>query len=204
MTIETLIKVVPPPAAPSEAFSGPWEVVEAELGTALPRDYKEYARLYGCGDFLGFLGVYIPRCRNRYVRLESAARATRDMFVQDEDLPYPLWPSPGGLLSFGRTDNGDCLFWLTQGAPEDWRVVVWGRGLQACETFDCDLTDFLARLASGEILPDDFPDDLLPYNPLFEPYDPPPAAAMVNLSWRLGGYGLGPSGVSTLRLRDED
>ena len=169
MTIETLIKVVPPPAAPDEAFNGPWEPIETELGTALPQDYKDFVRLYGSGYFMEFMGIDIPSSRNPNVRLESKAPAVRSAFLEDEELAYPLWPDPGGLLAFGGTDNGDYLFWLARGAPDDWRIVVWDRGLQEFEAFDCSLTDFLAGLATGKILPKAFPEDLQYCDHLFQP-----------------------------------
>ena len=49
MTIENLMKVVPPPEAPFEAFGGTRELIEGELRTALPQDYKDFVRLYGNG-----------------------------------------------------------------------------------------------------------------------------------------------------------
>jgi len=169
MTIETLIKVVPPPAAPDEAFSGPWEPIEAQLGTALPQDYKDFIRHYGHGEFMEFLGIHVPKCRSPYMRLEAEVHAVRNALLDDEELAYRLWPDPGGLIVFGKTDFGDYLFWLPHGPPEDWRVVVWGRGLQKFEAFDCDLTDFLAGLATGEIEPEDFPENMLPCDYLFRP-----------------------------------
>lgn len=172
MTIDALIKAVPPPVTPFEAFSGPWEPVETELGTVLPQDYKDFVRLYGNGYFMQFLGICVPRSRNPNMRLESQVRVICDTFLNDDEVPYPLWPNPGGLLPFGGTDNGDYLFWLPRGAPADWGVVVWDRGFWGFETFDCDLTDFLAGLATGEILPKEFPDDLLPCDRLFEPTSP--------------------------------
>jgi hypothetical protein len=169
MTIENLIKLVPPPAVPDEPFSGPWEPVEAEIGTSLPEDYKDFVRLYGCGNLMDFIGINVPRCKSPYVRLESEIHAVRGALVSmDEELPYDLWPSSGGLIVFGRTDFGDYLFWLPQGAPADWKVVVWGRGLWNFELFDCGFTDFLAGVATGEILPEDFPEG--PYERLFKPY----------------------------------
>jgi hypothetical protein len=169
MTIETLIKIIPPPATPSEAFSGPWAPIEAELGAVLPQDYKDFVRLYGAGYFMEFLGIHVPKCRSPYIRFEHEIHAVRSALGYDEDLAYPLWPNPGGLIVFGKTDFGDYLFWLPLGPPEDWCVVVWGRGLQQFEAFDCDLSDFLAGLAAGEIVPDDFPDDMLPCDHMFRP-----------------------------------
>jgi hypothetical protein len=171
MSIEALIKVVPPPAAPFEAFNGPWEPIEAQLKTALPPDYKDFVRVYGSGYWMQFFGIYVPRSRNPNVRLESQVPAICATFFDDEN-PYPLWPDPGGLIPVGQTDNGDYMFWLSQGPPADWGVVVWDRGLFGFERFDCDLTTFLARLATGEILPKEFPEDLLPSECLFRPDGP--------------------------------
>ncbi|CAN7452254.1 SMI1/KNR4 family protein [Phenylobacterium sp. LjRoot219] len=129
MTIEALIKVLPPPVEPFEAFNGPWEPIEAELGVVLPDDYKAFARLYGVGYFIEFLGVDIPRSRNPNRRLEYQARVVCEGLASLEFLdepPYPFWPTPGGLLPFGGTDNGDDLFWLTRGARG-----LEGRGLRS-------------------------------------------------------------------------
>jgi hypothetical protein len=175
VSIENLVKVVPPPAVPDEPFDGPWAVIEAYIGTLLPEDYKDFVKLYGNGSFMDFLGVYAPMRRSPHSRLETQVRNIHIYFPVDETDPYPVWPAPGGLIPLGRTDNGDSIFWLARGAPEDWKVVVWGRGLLAFETFDCGLTDFLAGLASGEILPEDFPEDMLPCDHLFRPSSDFPA-----------------------------
>ncbi len=212
MTIERLLAAVPPPAAPVEAYDGLWEPIEADLGTRLPQDYKDFVRLYGEGEFMEFLGIHVPQSWSPYVRLLSEARATARIFGSfEEELPYSLWPTAGGLLAFGKTDFGDYLFWLTRGAPEDWTVVVWGRGLQQFEAFDCGLTDFLAGVATGQIDPQDFPEGEC--ERLFEPglgtpdrerlgFGAAPTASL-GISWRLGWFGSGGSGVSTVRMRDE-
>jgi len=88
---------------------------------------------------------------------------------------------------------------------------VWGRGLGSFEVFACDVTNFLAGLASGEILPNEFPELVLSH-PLFVPFPPVPdwrrrfavpSENPLQLSWRLGRYGTGASGVSSSQLRDE-
>lgn len=172
MTIDTLIKVLAPPPKPFEAFNGPWEPIEVELGLALPQDYKDFIRHYGSGYFVEFLSIYVPRSRNPNLRLERIVREVCEglaSVIPLDEPPYPYWPNPGGLLPFGGTDNGDELFWLTRGAPDDWKVVVQDRGLGRFETFDCDLTEFLAGLITGGIQPEAFPDDLLPCDRPFIP-----------------------------------
>lgn len=222
MTIETLIKAVPPPAVPFEAYSGLWESVEAELRTSLPQDYKDFARLYGSGYFLEFLGISIPRSQNPNVCLVRYVREVCATFSQDEELPYALWPEPGGIIPFGGTDNGDYLFWLPRDGPAEWGVVVWDRGMQGFEAFDCDLTDFLAGLATGEIVPKEFPEDLatadypfVPSERIHASWRPTAVASLSEISsnggsvasthltihWRLGSYPGGLSGSSRCRVR---
>lgn len=207
MPIETLVKTIPLPAMPHEAFDGPWAPVEARLGTALPQDYKDFVRLYGCGYFMAFMGVYVPRSRNAYVLLEHQVWSVCGAFRGEEFFDAPVWPAPGGLLPFGGTDNGDYLFWRTEGAPDMWRVVVWDRGMNAFETFDCDLTDFLAGLATGRVLPTAFP-ELLPCDAPFAPntHERPPeenrssagrGTASLRFTWAIGPH----RGVATSVLR---
>ena len=212
MTIENLVGIIPPPAAPFGTFSGPWEPIEAQLGTRLPDDYKDFVRVYGHGDLMGFIGIHVPASWSPYMRLVQEARATAEAFRDAEDLPFPMWPSPGGLLPFGKTDLGDTLFWLTRGPPADWKVVVMGR--DPPETFDCDMTDFLARVARGEVSAGNFPDDLEAGEMVFEPIPSAtsprrlrllaenPAGDSFSVSWRFGPYGT-EMGVSTCRLRDD-
>lgn len=170
MTIGNLIKVVPPPAEPFEAFLGTWELIEGNLGTPLPQDYKDFVRLYGSGYFLEFLRVKVPRSRNPNVRLETyIPRFCRELRALD-DLPHPAWPAEGGMIPFGSTDNGDYLLWIARGAPDDWPVAIWNVRDGDFEVIECDLTDFLAGLASGEIATEMFPSDLLPCDRPFQPH----------------------------------
>jgi len=170
MSIDMLMQVIPPPLEPTGAFLGPWAPVEAELGIPLPPDYKDLVRVYGSGHYMEFFGVGVPRSPNPNTRLEmKVPRACATFFDRDE-LPYPLWPDPQGLVPFGSTDNGDFLFWLPRGAPEKWGVVVWDRGLWTFESFDCDITSFIAGVATGEIIPEAFPEDLVTCDCLFRPH----------------------------------
>lgn len=169
MTIGNLIRAVPQPLVPYGIFKGPWGPIERQLGGPLPQDYKDFVQLYGRGYFLQFMGIDVPASLNPHMRLERKAGIVSRSFANYDDLPYPMWPQPGGLLSFGGTDNGDYLFWLPRAQPQGWAVVVWDGVPDSWEVFDCDMTDFLAGLATGGILPKEFPDDLLPCTKLFQP-----------------------------------
>ncbi|TAJ68637.1 MAG: hypothetical protein EPO51_27575 [Phenylobacterium sp.] len=189
MTIERLMQVAPPPAKPFQPFIGPWEPVEAYLGTELPPDYKDFARLYGRGRFMEFLVINLPGDPGRRGSLEGELQMSRDMINLGMGVRYPAWPDPDGLLNVGLTEFNDRLFWLPRGDPSDWTIVVWDRALQRLETFDCSLTDFLAGLAAGTILPEAFAGRTLAPDPVFEP-----SQGLRGLVWPTG-----PSAVASAR-----
>jgi hypothetical protein len=178
MSIENLVKIVPPPAAPDEPFSGPWGPLERDLGTPLPQDYKDFCRVYGSGHFMNSLNIYTPGTWSPHVRLQQQVHAIRKYEVDpllgdmraDEAPPYAFWPEPEGLIVCGGTDWGDHVFWLPNGPPDKWGIVVAARGLWRFEAFDGDLTNFLTRVAIGELEPQDFPGNLDYENPEFRPY----------------------------------
>lgn len=172
MTIENLSKVVPPPASPFEPFEGPWEPVEAALGLVLPRDYRDFARIYGCGYFMEFMGILTPRSSDLGAEFMRWLRADCSRFRSLSSMSDPIWPTSGGLLPICSTDNGDRLFWRPREAPQRWALALWDRGGlegEDVEAFECDFTDFLAGLATGEIKPKAFPDDFYPFEPIFHP-----------------------------------
>lgn len=158
MTIETLIGVVSPPAEPTYAFDGPWEPIEAKIGTQLPPDYKDLMRVYGSGMFMGFVEIYDPidPIDPRIGRqLLPEIHEVRKLFARFH--PHlPIYPQPGGLLVCGSTDTGEYIFWLTRGFVSEWPIVVWDHDCdedEELELFECDLTDYLAGLISGDIRP---------------------------------------------------
>ncbi|MGW6449921.1 hypothetical protein [Lentzea sp. NPDC055074] len=128
-----------------------WRAVEAELGTALPTDYRVYADNYPALCVEGFLHVSHPVGEWALREAAEAAlvplRGHREEFP--EFVPYALFPEPGGLLPWGITDNGDDLFWSTEGDPDDWRVVVSDHA--EWWTHDGGVLSFLSGLLRREI-----------------------------------------------------
>jgi len=184
MTIENLVRVVPPPTVPSEPFQGRWEPIEVALGTALPSDYKDFARLYGSGDILDFVHVMTPRTADGGAGFARwVGEICRDWGHMERETSTVYWPNPGGLLPFGRSIDGDHFFWQTSGPLEAWRIATWDRGGflgENVETFDCDLTDFLAGIATGNVTSAALPDDLLDCKEVFRP------------AWKSGHHDLQP------------
>ena len=199
MTIEALIKAIPPPVVPSAPFEGPWEPLEHQLGTALPEDYKALVRRYGHGTFFDVLHIHVPRSRVPHVRFETSIREICEPLRDADELPYPLWPQAGGLLPVGRSEFGDTIFWIVDGPPSTWRIFLCDRDVVDMETLDCDLTGFLAGLATRHIQPKDFL-HLTPQDTLFDPWLSLGAAqAEAAQDWTPSG-GYGPTRLRSLTL----
>jgi hypothetical protein len=133
-----------------------WPAVEARLGVPLPADYKELLAVFPRGLFRGLVRVSRPGepeyARtdflgfNRY-RLDDmrVARAAGHM-----NLPYPVFPEPGGLLLWGVGVREEHFFWVTEKSdPADWNVVVTDGSYTGWTEFPGGMGEFLVEVATG-------------------------------------------------------
>lgn len=150
-----------------------WSAIEKSIGIVLPRDYKEYIGVFGTGCIGDFLWPLNPFSENKYLNLVKAMdgllfalRTLKEEFG-DSQCPYLLYPEPEGLLPWGITDNGDGLFWLTVGPPDNWVVVINEARAPLYEEYKESMTGFLAKLIEGKIVSEIIPADFLNRNVLF-------------------------------------
>jgi hypothetical protein len=70
-----------------------------------------------------------------------------DQVVNGRDnIPFADFPTHGGLLPFGGTDNGDIVSWITGGAPDEWDVFFWEfHGLKTIELKSLSFSEFLVE-----------------------------------------------------------
>jgi hypothetical protein len=156
---EHLLELAPPPTSPVDAGSPDrWGEVEQALGTALPGDYKRLINTNGSGEFCDLLYLLNPFSTVKSMNLLHQVgpmlehyRRGRDKYFP-ERCPFPIFPEPGGLLPLGGDTNGDNLFWVTTGPPDDWSLVFYDwRGGYDFERHPMPVAEFLVLWLSGEI-----------------------------------------------------
>jgi hypothetical protein len=155
MDIDQLIKVLPRPATPIEA-QGSWAEVESALKAKLPIDFMAFIEVYGSGCVNNFLTVFNPFSMranlNLLVQSKNQLGALAELQEQfTEFRTFALFPKKGGLLPIAMTDNGDTIYWLTQGEPSEWSIVICDARGPDFEQFDCSFTLFLANILTGRL-----------------------------------------------------
>jgi hypothetical protein len=65
------------------------------------------------------------------------------------------------VLPLGRTDNGDELYWVTEGDPDRWPVALLESRAALQELHRMPVTGFLAALAANQLTSRILPDDVL-------------------------------------------
>lgn len=164
--IAELLDALPPPEAACETGGSlrDWNRVFAAIGTRLPEDYVQFINHYGTGSVCGFFWVYNPFSANEHLNLltcwtttlSGMASLRADPERGHDMVPFPLYFEPGGLLPWGRTVNGEDLFWRTAGDPDRWTVVVIGRS-SGVESFDVPMSRFLKDVIGRLIRPEFVP-----------------------------------------------
>ena len=151
-----------------------WKIAEKQLGTRLPLDYKGFLEAFGIGTINSFMVVLMPLCPNQYIDLLKRGRAELEAYeILKREFPKyyldDIYPTPGGILPFGVTDNGEVLYWRTIGSPEEWTVTIYeSRGPKHFD-FKGGMTEFLRALLIGEVKCDVLPPGFSKSLPTFQP-----------------------------------
>jgi hypothetical protein len=159
-----LIESLPPPQRPSYN-RGDWRLVERELGTRLPSDFQDFTEVYGAVQICDMLWFHTPFFfvgQTSYTPLQGEKQGYREVLLSSlrqmdavvggrENVPFPDYPAPGGLLPVGATENADLIAWITKGPPDQWGTFVWKfPGLEAFTFPRLNITGLLLALLSLE------------------------------------------------------
>jgi len=161
------LSYIPKPQS-SPYKSASWKRVEQLLETTLPHDYKTFVELYGNGLICGAIRIHNPFSGygDWFEAVLGMYRKMREVF------PYSLYPELNGLLPFGGTKNGGLhLMWQTTGAnPDNWSVVLVNCDDFTVDALNCNMTDFLLKVATREIAGERLNcGDGLDYENMFQP-----------------------------------
>ncbi|MFC8721388.1 hypothetical protein [Kitasatospora sp. NPDC057198] len=149
---------------PREHPTVDWQAAEAELGTALPQEYREVVDAFGPGSFDGYLDLLTPNGKG--LDLVNWSRNT----PADRFDPQPTFPAAQGLLQWGSSEQEIELVWQTGAAdPSHWPILVRDDTAGEWQQFDCGVGEFLARLLTDVGL--GFPPSYLMDAHFFESWD---------------------------------
>lgn len=157
MTIRDLTTVVLPPPVPVEKGNDElWTSVQKKLKISLPEDFRDLSSTYGSGSFVdeGKLHIffYNPFSADFLQKVKIHCSVIQDL-KKDEGgdyIPFKVFPKKGGMLVWGRDDNGNDLFWLAKGPPEKWPIIIRSNDGQL-EQFEESTTGFLARIFTRQL-----------------------------------------------------
>lgn len=167
MTLEIFSQLIQPPSKPIENDNlGEWDKVETALKIELPKDYKDYINIFGTGCIANLIWVFNPFSKNPHLNLQiqikeqlEAIAVLQEQF--NENCPYKIYPEKGGLLPWGLTDNGDVMFWLTDGEPDFWKTVIHESRGSKYEKHEDTMTSFLSNLILGITVSEIITNDLI-------------------------------------------
>lgn len=158
LSYDELALIVTPPETPTAVPAKlNWNPIERELGVPLPSDYKAFVGGYGSGLLGSFIRVFNPFDTDEYMSLIPSAKRICQIRRElknsegDAEVPFDIHPETPGLLPWGNDENGNGLYWLTEGDADNWPCVVGAGRDRRWQQFDMPMTTFLKRALTGEI-----------------------------------------------------
>ncbi|MFG2886298.1 SMI1/KNR4 family protein [Streptomyces sp. NPDC048297] len=142
-----------------------WAALEADLGTALPSDFRALAEAYPVlvvDDFLT-VSLPVPGAEASWASESRDDEILQDWYEMDDMEGYVPFPQPGGLIGWASSNSGDVFYWKTSPAdPDAWPVVVRTDNADWIE-FPVGAVEFLAGVYGRTIdvpgMPGNFPGD---------------------------------------------
>jgi len=123
-TLARLLHLLPRPATPV-LNTGNWDEVEATLRTQLPDDYKQLIQSYGAGIIRPANCWFISPFHLPLLKTGSFRKCIEQAKKNGYEIPFLVYPSPGGLLPWGGGDNGEVFAWLTGSTPASWDTIAF-------------------------------------------------------------------------------
>lgn len=168
--LQKLVQVLKRPSRPHYAVTeaSEWLAIMDKFGVRLPTDFQDFIGIYGTGTVGDFVLIFNPFSPDKYSNLFFNMEFILSSAYQAKEFPLPLYPQSGGLLPFAKTDDGDYLWWKTEGEADNWTIVVTEVRSDNYEVYPMTMTDFLVKL----IIPDPDPQkDILQTSEILSSFD---------------------------------
>ncbi|MFK0106643.1 hypothetical protein [Streptomyces sp. NPDC091217] len=139
----------------SRGFTVDWQLIESDIGTALPRDYKELAGYFGPGEFFPYVTLLVPGVASPALELRRSLQRWQRFDAEDWGgdtfTPVPHFPHPGGLIPWGNSSHGEVFYWRTVGKPDDWPVLVCTATRRDFYEYQGGVVDFIHDLLADRL-----------------------------------------------------
>ncbi|AUG77207.1 hypothetical protein CFP65_2373 [Kitasatospora sp. MMS16-BH015] len=156
---EELQQLLEPPAE-KWPLPSPAEIEQA-YGSALPTDFLWLAETYGSGEIARYLSLF-PPLRAAEIGMRSGVHpfsAAPSEYEEENEGLDPAYLEPGGLLTWGFTQNDDVACWHRVGEPDEWPVVIrhdpWTPG-PTWVRHEMGVVEFLVRTIRGQLAANPF------------------------------------------------
>jgi hypothetical protein len=136
-----------PRASSAEALEG----LQRTWGVVFPEEYVAFAQGYGDATVSGFVSLCGPRTLESYAALMGPGLDAAPY------VPGTVLPSPGGMLLWGNTVEGDQLFLVDRGEGR-WTVSAFRRGWGDWYDSELTLVDWFRGVLTEEVAEDWFPE----------------------------------------------
>lgn len=151
MSVSNLSQLVSPPDSPIDPGSVDHrQNLESEIGLVLPDDVYEFIAVFGSGMFSDTLNVLNPFSSSYLDTVNQISECYRGLKLSEGDalIPYEIHPNRPGLFPCATEVNGGLIFWLTEGAPAAWPLILMTVDFQF-ERRDVSLIEFLEQVFRG-------------------------------------------------------
>ncbi|MBG6136252.1 hypothetical protein [Longispora fulva] len=128
-----------------------WGEIEEAAGHPFPLDFKRFCMEFPPVAFQDALFIRHPESDFGVEdEWENVSRSVASFLELTPDFPFSIYPEPGRtLIPWGNYEEQIYFWWLAEGEPDDWSVVVTdGTGSQ-WEAFPGTMTDCLLELLQG-------------------------------------------------------
>ncbi|WP_405883747.1 SMI1/KNR4 family protein [Streptomyces sp. NBC_01136] len=103
-----------------------WDQVRQVWGTGFPSDFMDFMSIYGTGAISDVLEISRQNEGAPGDGPFDAWFTPMEDWLGEVSAPYPEWPNPGSLISWGLDENQNGYYWSTRGdRPDRWPVVLW-------------------------------------------------------------------------------